>query len=120
MSLMPHRFPTSRPTLLLAATLLAASWAGAPFSAGAQEPERAPRPDARVRPETRHVPQRQWEYKQLPCTITGLATRERDGLADTLNEHGKRGWELVSLLEVREVPSGPECLLATLKREVLN
>lgn len=118
---MGHPLRTSRLTLGLAAMLLVAWLAGSPFPTGAQETERAPQSDPRVRPETRQVPQRQWEYKQLPCVPTGLATRERPGdLADRLNEHGKRGWELVSLLEVQQIPRGNECLLATFKREVLN
>jgi hypothetical protein len=49
----------------------------------------------------------------------GPATRERSELADRLNEVGRRGWELVSLVELQQVP-GRECLFATFKREVLN
>ena len=47
--------------------------------------------------------------------VTG-SERERE---DRLNEQGKRGWELVSLLEV-EHPPARGCLLATFNRQVLN
>jgi len=103
----------------LAAVLLAGSVAAIPFPTRAQEPDRALSPERKVRPETRLVPQRQWEYRQLPCTPTPLATRERSDFFDTLNDSGRHGWELVSLVEVRQVP-GRECLLATLKREIVN
>jgi len=41
-------------------------FAGSLASSRAQEPERLPPPEGRIRPEARLVPQRQWEYKQLP------------------------------------------------------
>ena len=116
---MPHRMRTSRLTLGLAAAVLVAGLAGWPFAIRAQEAERNPPPDPRVRPEARLVPQRQWEYKQLPCVPTAPLVRERGDFADRLNEDGKRGWELVSLVEVQHAP-GHECLLATFKRQVLN
>lgn len=94
-------------------------FAGSLASSRAQEPERLPPPEGRIRPEARLVPQRQWEYKQLPCLPTAPLARERGDFADRLNEDGKRGWELVSLVEVQHVP-GHECLLATFKRQVLN
>ena len=90
-----------------------------PFPTGAQEVERAAPAEPRVRPETRLVPQRQWEYKQPPCMPTAPLARERGDLADKLNEDGKRGWELVSLVELWP-GTGRECLLATFKRQVLN
>jgi hypothetical protein len=103
----------------LAGAVLGAPFAGRAFPVGAQEAERNPPPEARVRPEARLVPQRQWEYKQLPCVPTAPLVREHGDFADRLNEDGKRGWELVSLVEVQHAP-GRECLLATFKRQVLN
>jgi len=50
---------------------------------------------------------------------TAPLARERSDLADKLNEEGKRGWELVSLVELWPT-TGRECLLATFKRQVLN
>jgi hypothetical protein len=97
--------------------MLAAVSAGAARPSTTQENEGAAR-DTRVRPQTRLVPQRQWEYMQLPCMPSGPATTERER-EERLNEQGKRGWELVSLLEV-EHPPGRGCLLATFKRQVLN
>jgi len=110
---------SSRFTIGLVAIALVAVFAGRSFAVQAQEVERDPRPDARIRPEARLVPQRQWEYKQLPCVPTAPLVRERGDFADRLNEDGKRGWELVSLVEVQHAP-GHECLLATFKRQVLN
>jgi uncharacterized protein DUF4177 len=111
---------TSRRTLTLGlAAVLAAVFAGSPFATRAQEVERNAPPEARIRPEARLVPQRQWEYKQLPCVPTAPLPRDHGEFADKLNEDGKRGWELVSLVEVQH-PPGRECLLATFKRQVLN
>lgn len=93
--------------------------AGSPLLRGAQEVERTPPPEPRVRPEARLVPQRQWEYKQLTCVPTAPLARERSDLPDRLNEDGKRGWELVSLVDLWP-GTGRECLLATFKRQVLN
>jgi hypothetical protein len=109
----------SRVALGLAAVVLAALFAGSPFSVGAQEPERNLPPEARVRPEPKLVPHRQWEYKQLPCLPTAPLARDRDDIADKLNEDGRRGWELVSLVELRSA-AGRDCLLVTFKRQVLN
>jgi hypothetical protein len=110
---------TSRLTLGLVAAVLVAVFWGRPFAIRAQEVERDPRPEARIRPEARLVPQRQWEYKQLPCVPTAPLVRDRGDFADKLNEDGRRGWELVSLVEVQHAP-GRECLLATFKRQILN
>lgn len=101
----------------LSVTVLFATIAGPPTRA--QEAERPPTPEPKVRAETKFVPQHQWEYRQLPCTPTGVATRERSEFLDQLNDAGRRGWELVSVVELKQVP-GRECLLATLKRAVLN
>jgi hypothetical protein len=103
----------------LAGAVSGALLAGSSFPMGAQEVERNPPPEARVRAETRLVPQRQWEYKQLPCAPTAPAARERGDFAEKLNEDGKRGWELVSLVQLWPA-TGRECLLATFKRQVLN
>jgi hypothetical protein len=111
---------TSRLTLGLAAVVLVALFAGSTFSTGAQEAERNLPSDASVRPEAKLVPHRQWEYKQLPCVPTVPLARDRGELADKLNEDGKRGWELVSLVELQAVTGREWCLLATLKRQVLN
>src|SRR5260221_10944334 len=102
----------------LAGAVLGAPFAGSVFRAGAQEAERNPPPEARIRPEAKLVPQRQWEYKQLPCLPTAPLAREHVDFADRLNEDGRRGWELVSLVEVQHAP-GRECLLATFKRPIL-
>lgn len=99
-----------------AVAIAAALWSGAAGTSTAQEGEGAAK-DTRVRPQSRLVPQRQWEYTQLPCMPSGPGTeRERE---ERLNEQGKRGWELASLLEL-EHPPGRGCLLATFKRQVLN
>lgn len=103
----------------LAILLLAATVAGHPFLPRAQEPDRPPSPEPKVRAETKLVPQHQWEYRQLPCTPAGAATRERSEFLDQLNDAGRHGWELVGVLELKQVP-GRECILATLKRAVLN
>jgi hypothetical protein len=103
----------------LAGAVLGAPFAGSAFRVGAQEAERNPPPEARIRPEARLVPQRQWEYKQLPCLPTAPLARDRGDFADKLNEDGKRGWELVSLVELWPT-TGRECLLATFKRQMLN
>ena len=116
---MSHATRTSHLILGLVAAVLAAVFAGGRFAIRAQEVERDPRPDARIRPETRLVPQRQWEYRQVACIPTAPLAREHGDFADKLNEDGKRGWELVSLVEVQHAP-GRECLLATFKRQVLN
>jgi hypothetical protein len=116
---MSHPTRTSGVTLGLATILLVVVFAGSPFAIRAQEVERDPRADARIRPEARLVPQRQWEYKQLPCVPTAPLVRERGDFADRLNEDGRRGWELVSLVELWP-GTGRECLLATLKRPLLN
>ena len=108
----------SRLTLGLGA-LLGVLFAGGLVSGRAQEGERNPPPEARPRPEAKLVPQRQWEYKQLPCVPTAPLVRERADFVDRLNEDGRRGWELVSLVELQHAP-GRECLLATFKRQVLN
>lgn len=100
----------------LAAMLLVASSGTA---ARTQEPERATSPEPAVRAAPRLVPQRQWEYRQLPCTPTAEAARERSEFLEKLNDAGRHGWELVGLAEVRQVP-GRECLLATFKRQVTN
>lgn len=97
--------------------MLAASSSGAVVPSSAQERDGAAR-EASVRPQPRLVPQRQWEYMQLPCMASGPGTTERER-EERLNEQGKRGWELASLLEV-EHPPGRGCLLATFKRQVLN
>jgi hypothetical protein len=57
----------------------------------------------------------------LGAPFAGSAFRlgEHGDFADKLNEDGKRGWELVSLVEVQHAP-GRECLLVTFKRQVLN
>jgi hypothetical protein len=99
-----------------AAALLVASLIGSP--ARTQEPERTPSPEPRVRAETRLVPQRQWEYRQLPCMPAGVAVRERGEFLDQLNDAGRHGWELVGIAELGA--PGRECLLATLKRPVAN
>jgi hypothetical protein len=96
----------------------AALWASGPAALRAQEAETRPR-DPPPRPESRLVPQRQWEYSQLPCLPTGDPNAQRREIEDRLNEQGKRGWELVGLLEV-DRPPGRGCLLATFKRQVLN
>jgi hypothetical protein len=95
-----------------------ATWLALPPST-AQEPDSAARERARARPETRLVPQRQWEYVQLPCLPAGDATLQRKEHEDRFNEQGKRGWEMVSLIEVQQPPARG-CLLATFKRPVLN
>jgi uncharacterized protein DUF4177 len=113
---------SSRPAGLavgVVAILLVASVVGGPLPTRAQEPDRPLPPEPRVRPETKLVPQHQWEYRQLPCMPTATATRERSEYADQLNDAGRRGWELISVVELRQVP-GRECLLATFKRQVLN
>src|SRR5712691_10300468 len=92
----------------LAGAAFGALFAGSTFPIGAQEVERNPPPEARVRPETRLVPQRQWEYRQLPCMPTAPPARERGDFVERLNEDGRRGWELVSLVEVQHAP-GREC-----------
>jgi hypothetical protein len=89
------------------------------FPSQAPEPGSAERERPPVRPETRMVPQRQWEYMQLPCVPMGEATGQRKEQEDRLNEQGKRGWEMVSLIEVQHPPVRG-CLLATFKRQVLN
>ena len=109
----------SLPAVGLAGAVLGALLAGSVPPAGGQEAERTPPLEARIRPEPRLVPQRQWEYKQPPCMPTAPLARERSDLADKLNEEGKRGWELVSLVELWPT-TGRECLLATFKRQVLN
>jgi Domain of unknown function (DUF4177) len=96
-------------------TVLAAILGSLAGRSAAQESEGPPR-ETHVKPQTRLVPQRQWEYLQLPCMGAGGSERERE---DRLNEQGKRGWELVSLLEV-EHPPVRGCILATFKRPVLN
>jgi len=107
-------------TLGLAATLVVVFATGHLVSSGAQDAERRGPTEGRVRPETKLVPQRQWEYMQLPCMHAAAVTGGRGNeLADELNQHGKRGWELVSLLEIQQ-PPGRDCLLATLKRQALN
>jgi hypothetical protein len=103
----------------VAAGVMGVLFAGSPRLTGAQEVERSSPPEPRVRPEARLVPQLQWEYRQPPCMPTAPLARERGDLADKLNEDGKRGWELVSLVELWP-GSGRECLLATFKRQVLN
>jgi len=103
----------------LGVAALGALLAGSPLLRGAQEVERTPPPEPRVRPEARLVPQRQWEYRQLPCMPTATLARDRGDFADKLNEDGKHGWELVSLVELWP-GTGRECLLATFKRQVLN
>jgi hypothetical protein len=110
---------TSLPAAGLAGALLGALFAASARPAGGQEAERTHPPEARIRPEPRLVPQRQWEYKQPPCMPTAPLARERSDLADRLNEEGKRGWELVSLVELWPT-TGRECLLATFKRQLLN
>ena len=92
----------------LAGAVLPAFFVGA-FRVGAQEAERTPPPEARVHPEARLVPQRQWEYRQLPCLPTAPLVRERGEFADKLNEDGKRGWELVSLVELGPPPAASAC-----------
>ena len=110
---------TSLPAVGLAGALLGALFAVSARPAGGQEAERTPAPEARMRSEPRLVPQRQWEYKQPPCMPTAPLVRERGDLTDKLNEDGKRGWELVSLVELWS-GTGRECLLATFKSQVLN
>ena len=110
---------TSLPAVGLAGALLGALFAASAIPAGGQEAERTPPPEARIRSEPRLVPQRQWEYKQLPCIPTAPLARERGDFADKLNDEGRRGWELVSLVELWPT-TGRECLLATLKRPILN
>jgi hypothetical protein len=107
-------------TLPLSAIALTAAvilWSVVVGRSAAQESDGPPR-DTHVKPKTRLVPQRQWEYMQLPCLPAPPAASDRER-EDRLNEQGKRGWELVSLLEV-EHPPGRGCLLATFKRQVLN
>jgi Domain of unknown function (DUF4177) len=117
---MGHSSCRSRLAVGLAALLIVASVVDSPCSMRAQEPERPLPPEPRVRPETKLVPQRQWEYRQLPCMLsTVLAARDRGDFVDQLNDSGRHGWELVSVVELRHVP-GRECLLATFKRPVLN
>jgi hypothetical protein len=116
---MGHSSRTSGVAVGLAAMLLVASVVNSPYSTRAQEPDRPLPPEPRVRAETKLVPQRQWEYRQLPCVPTATATRERSEYADQLNDAGRRGWELISVVELRHVP-GRECVLATFKRQVLN
>jgi hypothetical protein len=103
----------------LAALLVIASVIGRPLPTRAQEADRPLPPEPRVRAETKLVPQRQWEYRQLPCMPTVLAARDRGDFVDQLNDSGRHGWELVSVVELRHVP-GRECLFATFKRPVLN
>ena len=101
-----------------AATALVAVLSGSVVpSDDTPEAERANRD--RARPQSKLVPQRQWEYMQLPCVRTGAVTSPRRELEERLNEHGKHGWELVSLFEVQQ-PPGRDCLIATFKRQVLN
>lgn len=116
---MGHSARTSGFAVGLAAMLLAVSVGGRPYPTRAQEPDRPLPPEPRVRPESKLVPQRQWEYRQLPCMPTALAARDRGDFVDQLNDSGRRGWELVSVVELRHVP-GRECLLATFKRQLLN
>lgn len=101
-----------------AVAIVAALSSGAVVSSSAQEAESPPRDHPPVRPQTRLVPQRQWEYMQLPYIPTGIGASERREQEERLNEQGKRGWDLVSLLEVQQPPRG--CLLATFKRQVVN
>lgn len=110
---------TSVPAASLVAVVLSSLGAEVPLPVRAQELERPAPPEPRVRPEARLVPQRQWEYKQPPCMATAPLARERIDFADKLNEDGKHGWELVSLVVVWPT-TGRECLLATFKRQVLN
>jgi hypothetical protein len=105
-------------TMFVGAGLIAAAasfGSVVPGRSAAQEADGPPR-DTHVKPQTRLVPQRQWEYLQLPCLPLMGSDRERE---DRLNEQGKRGWELVTLLEVQHPPARG-CLLATFKRPVLN
>jgi uncharacterized protein DUF4177 len=70
-----------------------------------------------INPRPKTVPQRQWEYKQtIPCAFArGRLTFEED-----LNEHGKKGWELVSLMPAGAGQANRDCFLATFKRETLH
>jgi hypothetical protein len=102
------------------ASLAVALLTGVGSRSHAQTSEGAPRDTPpRVRPEARLVPQRQWEYSQMPCVPAAEATGGRRELEEKLNEQGKRGWELVSLLEV-DHPPVRGCLLATFKRQMVN
>jgi hypothetical protein len=104
---------------LLALAAVAALWALPPAAQPAQEAPAITRDEPRVRPESRLVPQRQWEYTQLPCIPIADPNGSRREVEDRLNEQGKRGWELVTLAEVEHPPTRG-CLLATFKRQVLN
>ena len=80
----------------------------------------------RVRPATRRAsvrspgrPAAQWEYMQLPCLPVGEPTGHRREFEERLNEQGKRGWEMISLLDMDQPPNRG-CLLATFKRQILN
>jgi len=80
---------TSLVVVGLAGAVLGAPFAGRAFPVGAQEAERNPQPEVRIRPEAKLVPQRQWEYKQLPCLPTAPLAREHGDFADRLNEDGR-------------------------------
>jgi hypothetical protein len=113
----------SRPRSPRAALAVAAAAALAlllrPGPVAPQAPETGPPEPPRVRPQTRLVPQHQWEYLQPPCIPLGEPSAPRREFEEKLNEQGKRGWELVSLMEADY--RGPRgCLLATFKRQLSN
>lgn len=118
---MRHSSPASGLAAGVAATVLIASLAAT--AARTQEAGSGPSPEPKMRAETRLVPQRQWEYRQLPCVAGNVAAREpaaREAgeFLDRLNDAGRHGWELVGIAELGA--PGRECLLATLKRPLTN
>ena len=71
-----------------------------------------------VVPGVKTVPQRQWEYKQAGPCVT-VSRGQPMTFEDQLNEAGRRGWELVSVLP-RQGGQGQDCYLATFKREMAH
>ncbi len=107
-------------TAVLAAVL---SLAGSPPSAVlGQEGQGRSLGETQPQVVAKTVPQRQWEYKQIyPCVASKAATGEPEVLTQSLNEQGRVGWELVSLIQVPEGSGrGGVCYLATFKRGQLH
>src|SRR4029079_7032160 len=77
--------------------------AGAPVASG-QERERSGEDD-RVRPAPQTVPQRQWEYKVVVVCAPTMAEGPplEDDLETALNEQGKRGWDLASVVSASDL-----------------
>jgi hypothetical protein len=102
----------------LAAGLLTALAIGPARRALAQSPYE-PHAERRFGAQSKLVPQKQWEYLILPCIPAVTVSRSGEELEALLSNQGKRGWELVALTPIQEQQGGT-CVLATLKREVLN